>query len=449
MYNRLADIVNAYAITLGTPEPGIHWFVDPTAASPRIYMKEIAADHSSGNWPKYYGGTQATATVKQGFDLIDYSFHQTMEHYANNIILACTLRKPADDYWCEDADTNAIWTVSGDGATSDDAANKVVGADSLKLTNDANRLVKYYFDFANNLDFTNIGSQDSIPTIDFYGRRTATGIGFGVGVYLHLYTTRDTDYFSISLYNDTDSDYGWMPEVSKWYGVKIPIGPFYKNFGGMPSKNWKETGTPLWTDIDGIQIYFSNLGGAAENYFWLDDLHLSGKIIREARDESEIGTYKERQAFLRLDTAVDDSCTIADNTGTAARLAASELFKRGQCKTAAANRFLTGTLVMPMKEDLLPGQQLYVNAGLKPDGTSYRYQMDMRCKNVTHEVSTNGYITRAKVTSDLWNSLTFDTPSAWGILKASAGALGNAEARDLKASGVDINIPRLTWDPTA
>jgi len=445
MINRLCDIVNAYALTLGTPKPGIHWFVDPTAASPRFYVKEICDDHSTGNWPRYYGGTQALATITQGTDFLNYKFHRQIEQYANNVILSCAFRKPAFDYWTEDADTNGIWTTDGDIAVSDDAALKVVGADSLKLTIDANRLARIYYEPTNNWDFSYIGSQDCIPTIGFYARRTWET---PVWVYLHLYTTRDVDYFRMKLYDTAvPADTAWMPARNIWYGISLPIGPYYKNQGGMPKNQWVEEGSPDWTDIDGIQIYFNNLGYAGENYFWIDDLHLSGRIIREARDASDIATYNERQVFLRLDTAIDDSFNTTDNTGTAARLAATELFKRSQFKTTFADRFLSGTMVLPMKEDLLPGQQLHVHAGKKSDGT-YRYDLDMRIKELTHHVSKEGYVTHVNLTSDLWNTHAVGIPSAWGILMDHAGALGHAEARDLKASGIDTGIPRLTWDPT-
>jgi len=72
----------------------------------------------------------------------------------------------------------------------------------------------------------------------------------------------------------------------------------------------------------------------------------------------------------------------------------------------------------------------------------------MRIKELTHHVSKEGYVTHVNLTSDLWNTHAVGIPSAWGILMDHAGALGHAEARDLKASGIDTGIPRLTWDPT-
>lgn len=443
MFNRLCDIVNAYAVTLGTPEPGIHWFVAPlTAASPRIYMKEICDNHSSGNWPKYYGLTQAEATLTQGTDFIDYSFHRNLDNYANNVVLSCAFRKPAFDYWTENAATNSLWTNSQNMTFSDDAVNYIVGADSHKFRTSASTLGKaYYPNAAANWNFDYIGSQDNPPTLNFYARRSSNAPQV---IHLQLYTTIDVDYFNIELFN-SGGNKTWMPDHEEWYGITLPIGKYYKN-ADMPDKQWQINGSPDWTDIDGIQVYHFNTF-AGNNDFWLDDLHLSGRIVREARDASECGTYNERQVFLRLDTAIDDSFNTSDNTGTAARLATAELFRRSQCKTAASDRFLTGSITVPMKEDLLPGQLLHVHAGKKSDG-NYRFDLDMRVKELTHFVTVNGYTTNTNLTSDLWNTHAVGIPSAWGILMDHAGALGHAEARDLKASGVDIGIPRLTWDPT-
>jgi hypothetical protein len=459
LLNRLCDVTNAYAQTLGTPEPGIHWYAEPNTADgtgPYIFVKEICDDHTSGDWDRYYGGSQTNATVVQGSTLKNYSFHQTFHDFANNVVLACALRKPAYDYWTENAAANGIWTVrDGDIALSDDsgAGNFVVGANSLKLSIDASMIDAVYYDFPSNINTKYLGSQDNVPSINFFAMRTSNA---NSTVSLSLYTNRGIfgagDQYTILIYN-TASDISLLPEAGKWYGITIPIGPYWKNFGGMTAdKYWEQFNSADWTDLDGIQFHFNNTGYAGENYFWIDDLHFSGKIIREARDAGAIDVSgdKERQVFLRLDTAVDDSCSVADNTGTAARLAASELFKRSQFKTTAANIGLTGTIVLNgLYEDLLPGQQLRVHAGKRPDGT-YRYNLDMRIKQLTHSITlSGGYSTSCEVTSDLWNSSTFDTPSAWGIYRQDAGALGHAEARDLKASGVDIGIPRLTWDPTA
>ena len=450
MLQRLTNVVNAYALTLGTPEPGIHWIAKPNGTNPRLYVKEIGDTHSNGDWSKYYGGLQVEATITQGDQIKDCSFHHTAKNFANNVVLACNLRKPAYDYWCEDADTNGIWTVDGDGATADDAVNYVVGADSLKFTNDAGHVVKYYKDFTNNLDFDYLGSQESIPYLSLYGRRENVAAGAGTSMVIRLYTTRGTDYFSLALFDDSGwfgaQDKLFMPEKARFYHIRLPVGESFTSV--MPDRGWDITGSPDWSNVDGIEFYFNNAGYADAHSFWIDDLHFTGKIIREARDAGAItGGEKERQIFLRLDTAIDDSCTTSDNTGTAARLAASELFRRSEFKTTEAHRGLTGTITIPMKEDLLPGQQLHVHAEKKLDNT-YRYDLDMRIHSLIHTVSADKYLTTCNLTSDLWNSITLDTPSAWGIMKDNVYALGHAEARDLKASGIDLGINRLTWDPT-
>jgi len=48
------------------------------------------------------------------------------------------------------------------------------------------------------------------------------------------------------------------------------------------------------------------------------------------------------------------------------------------------------------------------------------------------------------VTDDITNSHAFAAPTAYSLLMEYAGALGHAEARDLKGSGIDTLIPRLT-----
>ena len=454
MINRLCDIVNAYAITLGAPEPGIHWFIDPTSASPRFYMKEIGDDHTSGNWPKYYGGTQTTATITQGINVLNYSLHQSIEPYRNNVLLASAFRKPAYDTWTEyrGAGTDSgsyLWDIVPEAAFPDvqlvddnTAGLFVVGNYSLLIQGKNGGVLHAFYPSLENANwqFENIESVDNPPTLNFYYRKNDLVIDGQT--FVRLFTTdHATDYFEAQF-----TDWSTNPDF-EWLHVSLPIGNYWKAPDENRHKRWVSYGSPDWNNINGIDFKFQVTGSADWSSLWVDDLHFAGKLIREARDTSEVGTYKERQAFLRLDTALDDSFNITDNTGTAAMLAASELFKRGQFKTAIQNRFLTGSVTLPMHEDLLPGQQLYMNVGKKPDG-SFRYQLDMRVQELTHEVRKDGYITKVNLTSDLWNSHTFDTPSAWGIIKDSAGALKHAEARDLKASGVDINIPRLTWDPT-
>jgi len=77
--NRVCSLTNAYAQGLGTPEVSIHWFVDPSG---NLYVKKIDDDHSDGNWDRYYGGSQAKATIEVAKDMILYDFSKNVEDYA-------------------------------------------------------------------------------------------------------------------------------------------------------------------------------------------------------------------------------------------------------------------------------------------------------------------------------------------------------------------------------
>lgn len=439
LVSRLCDLINAHAVD--DSDIGVHWYVDPDK---HFRMKEIDGDSVDGDWTEYYKGSASLGIIKESGKILVRDYHVQLNDYYNSIILASAFRKPAYDHWTEDADTNNVWTIrDGDISLSDDAANYVVGADSLKLTIDASQIDAIYRDFPNNIDTSYIGSQNTIPTINFYAMRTSNA---NSSAHIGLYTTRGAygagDTFYIQIYN-TASDTTWLPNASQWYGITIPIGPFYKNFAGTANtKNWNIANNADWTNIDGMIVYFNNTGFAGENYFWIDDLHLSGKIIRHAYDASEINAArKERMLLIRLDTALDDTLNTTDNTGTAAMLAEAELYKRTSISW-------TGRIKMELKEDLLPGQKIALHWGKQPDGTYYASANPVRTRKVTHTIDARGFKTVAEYTYDVTNCNTRGIANQYSLLMEHAGALGHGEAKDLKASGIDPLIPRLAWDPT-
>jgi len=70
--------------------------------------------------------------------------------------------------------------------------------------------------------------------------------------------------------------------------------------------------------------------------------------------------------------------------------------------------------------------------------------VDYRIKELKHTFQLPYPFTDLNLTSDVTNSHAFGAPTAHSILMEYAGALGMAEARDLKGSGIDTLIPRLT-----
>jgi len=469
--NRLCDIVNAWAQTQGAAEPSIHWYVDPNG---RIYVKELDADHSSNNWTRYYGGSQTAATLTQGTDFIEYNFTRSLKDYANKVILASAFRKPAYDTWTE---STVTWGESGTDTVeyaNNDPPGAMVGSYYLHASpdNSADTCKFIYYPSTHDAawDFTQVGSANQVPVLSFYVQ-CDTYAGALATQSVMLATSSQIlgdadDYLSYVQYNElfhTSANY-----VDEWYHVEIPIGPYYSlsdkhqmDDADDKQLKWKTPaalcglgaadGPVDWSEVNCIIFQLGTLD-ACDWYF--DNLHFAGKIVREAYDSDEItSTKKERQVLMRLDTALDDTldsaATGGDYSGTAARLAAAELYRRTQIGVSTeSDRFLTATIITSMKEDLLPGQVLHIHSGKQSNG-NYRFNLDMRVKQVTHNVNIDGgYTSTLNLTSDTVNSHAPGVITQWGILMNAAGALKHSEAKDLKCSGIDIDVPRLSFDPT-
>lgn len=449
LFNRIVSITDAYAGTLAEPrtDPGVHWFIDATS-SHNVYCKEIDQNHSDNLWDRYWGGTegtspgtQASSTIEVTKDMIVYDFSKNIEEYANKIILSCAFRKPGADYWTEDADTNGLWDETDANLTiADDAVNYIVGADSLKFTATANKNTYGFFPSAAaggaaNWDFSNIGSSRTPMYLAFYVRRTANAHH---ACTIQLRTTDATNYFFWTIYN-TAGTTTLVPTALKWHLIKLPL----KESGD--SDSWGEFGAPDWSNVDFIVVNLNNAGHAGTTDLWIDDLHFTGNIIREAYDSTEItATQKEHQRFIRLDTAIDDTMStsaVGSNTGAAARIAYSELSRRVKTREN-----VVGVIRIPGAPTLLPGQTVYIKAAKQAGGAGYRILTDMRVKELRHDLNSNGFTTTLNLTSDVLSSHAIGVPSQYALLKQYAGALGHAEAADLKFGGIDTLIPRLSVD---
>jgi len=217
-----------------------------------------------------------------------------------------------------------------------------------------------------------------------------------------------------------------MPNAGEWYQLDFPL----------RGEAWDIAGAPDWANIDYIGVYFVNTGYAGANDFWLDDLHLSGKIIREAYNSTDIGTYDEHQKIIKMDSAVDDSMKATDDTGTAARLAYAELLTRQSIP-------IVGEIVTPGIVDVLPGQQIHPHANKQASG-SYRIDKDFRIKRILHSFNVAGFTTTSQVTDDLTNTFA-KGPSDLASLFSSVMFV-DPEAQSLKAMGIDTLVPRLSKD---
>jgi len=424
MINRLCDVVNAYAQGLGTPEVGIHWFVSPDA---NVYVKKIDSNHSDGNWSRYWRGSQAASTLVVKEDMILYQFRKNVEEYANRIVLCLGFRKPTLDFWTENQ--SGLWGTEN--ATLINSTTRVVGSYSLLIQNTGASDVKAYYPSTEDAgwDITKCGSNTTIPHLSFYFRKNSN---ITIANVLLFSTDHNANYFYIQNIFGLGSSGN---DVFEHYS--LPIGPYYDTVEENRQFKWGSTGSPTWSNINGI-CFFSNGHPTTTTQMYIDDLHFSGKIIREALDTSELSTNREYQRVIINDVAVDDSLNATNDSYLAARLAYAELLRRAQIP-------IVGMIQIPMAVDMLPGQTVHIHACQKSDGT-YRIDKDFRIKELKHVIlptQQHGFRTVLNLTDDVTNTHAFGVPTMQSLLSEYVGGLGHAEARDLKASGIDTKIARL------
>lgn len=473
---------------------GLHWFVGP---SKYLYIDQIG-NHTVAGWDTWWRTNQADSTLTEGVHFTDYKFSKKSKGYANKVLLFTNLRKPGYDYWTEDSGGASLWESTWDSLTDDNTAGYfVVGSHSLKMhsnagggghiilgasymTADANAAQKnvtvsdgsifsedqsvIIYDstpqsesntidsiagnvltMENNLtnnyttangglvlinqgwNFSKIGSEENSPKLNFYSRYGANIATATTYVYLH--TNWYSDYFYMA-YLVGDTQYAW-------HHKSLPIGKYWKNQEAS-GPTWLSTGTPDWEDIKHISFLSTNAAPGGASNLWLDDLHFSGKIIREAYDSTDIAAKGiEIQKIIRMDTAVDDSMVASDDTGTAARLAYAELLRAETIPTVGTVTLRVGA------HDILPGQKVYVNAHKKSDGT-YAIAEAFRATQIIHNFTPQGYTTKLDLSNDLVNS--FGSGPSEQLSAVAKLFFVDPEAKSLKFSGIDEFVDRLSVD---
>jgi len=432
-YKPNVDLLNIVCkIKTASAGTGPHWFVDPDK---NLFVNTLGAhENNATGWPTYWRGSQADSTIEVTKDIILYDFQKNIRNFSNKVIYAGQLRKPAYDYWTEDSGGAALWgKVGANTAVTDDTARVKVGSHSIKLscTGIQNDPEIYYPSGANaGWDLTRIGSVREPPFLRFYLNQQNAIIQR-----LSLFTTRDTDFF----YFDLDPTLGVPYSRSdEWLALAFPIGPYYRNFdSGGSAFTWGEVGSPSWSNINGINFEVPGAFGV-QDLMWYDDMHFTGKIVREAYNSTNISSNKEVQYVIVDDTAHDDSMKASDDSGTCAMLAKAELLRRIEIPTVAIIR-------IPGSPDILPGQLIHVHAAKKSDGT-FRVNEDFRVTQPEHNFTATGFLTSLNLTNDLTNSHAWGAPTQAGVLAQYLGTAAQLESRNLKVSGVDPLVPRLSKD---
>jgi hypothetical protein len=429
-YAKTIDLITQVADFYTAAQAGsasVHWFVDP---SKNLHIDTIG-NHGVDTtiWPTWWDTNQATSTLVQGTDFHRATFTKRVSDLANKVVVFSDFRKPGYDWITEDG--GPAWGNDNLSVVEYSNTEFIVESHSLHLQPKAagSGVGEAYYPSTEDAawDITAIGSSETIPTINLYTWKDNQIASAN----LRLFTTdHDNDYYNL------DQVTVWSDPNDTWIHHSIPIGPYWKNRDEARNYRWTAVGAPDWTDINGIAFNVGNLGaGAAHTY--IDDLHLAGKIIREALNSTSIAAVNEFQKTLHMTVAVDDTLKASDATGTAGRIAYAELLRRQTTP-------IVGTVTLPLMVSAKPGQLVHIHSDRQAGGT-FRVDADMRIKEATHTISEEDmYKTTLDLTSDVTNTRAVgmnDLVTTWQKMMYL-----DVDAQNLKGGGIDTLIPRLTKD---
>ena len=418
--NDLCDVVTA----LRRGNPGCHWIVTPSSD---LRVKLI--DGTQAGWTKYYGNSQANATLEEGVDFELFDFEK-LDIEANYVIYNGVLRKPPQDIWTE-AD-NQQWYLDNWYKSADVdvtyGAQKVIGDYSLyfvmTLTTTGTFSYPHDRDAAWNLQ--NLGSMKNPPLINFYARESKAWDY----IKLRLETTPGTAYYEVNIQPK-------FPGADTWVHFSYPIGPYYRsNLKADELFTWGVTGSPSWSNINCITFALDSPGTASG---FIDDLHFEGTICRVAKNSTSITNNKLAVKLITDNIGKDDSMKATDDSGAIAKLVYAELLR---CQTTP----IVGYVITPMIKDLLPGQWLHIHAKKKANDT-FCIDTDMRVTKVVHDISEHGYWSTIYLTDDLTNACprpAFDDVNR--VLGAVRPEFQDRQATQIKAGEIDIEMAFLEKD---
>lgn len=402
---------------------GPHWIVDTDSM---LRMKLI--NGTQAGWTQYYGDSATAATLVQGTDFLAVEF-QDLDPEANCVLFYGDWRRPSNgDLWTEGG--SGLWDHTVAHIEVADSATAIVGAQSIQIDSPDGSNGYAWVPAARTAgwDFTSVGTEQNIPTVNWYARVNDNTFGLGE---IEMWTSAG-NYYS---YDFTSA----FTVNNKWYHFSLPIGTFYNfNIEEKTTPKWTKTGAADWGNINCVLFWF---GGSAGKYLLIDGLHMGGaSVCRVAKNSTSIAAKKLRTRIIVDDVGKDDSLKASDDSGLMAQMAYSELLRlQSQPKV--------GTLITPMIKDLLPGQWLHIHGLTMADG-SFAVGEDMRVTELRQIADCKqGYVTSIQVTNDLTN--THARKRYDDINKVQAAfrpEWQDRQSASLKAHGIDINVTRLEKD---
>ena len=349
------------------PSAGAQWIVDNFGY---LRVKQIGVTQTG--WTKYYGNSQANATLVNGEDFFDGNF-QSLNKEANVILYYGVWRRPSSgDAWTENSASQ--WGAGASNAVTDSDVQHVVNAKSIKITATGAVAVDGYYP----------STQDAGWNFGKFSEFMRPILAFGIW-------SEYTAGFQVWLY-DSSGNYCFAnisSAANKWVHTELPIG-WYHGLNKQATP-WTTVEAAFdWEDIDYIQFLSTGTPG----YLYVDGLYFGGApICRIARQEfpdeiaggrGTLGTDANPIVFKVLTDNVgkDDSLTDATDTGLMAQMAKYELLR-------ATSEPIIGSFSTPLIPTVLPGQYFYIGE-------------DWRITKVTHNLST--FRSSFEVTNDLINS---------------------------------------------
>lgn len=424
----IGDLVNLTS-ALGHPA---HWIVTTSGGTNYLRVKEVSGTQTG--WTKYYGNSQANATLTKGTDYEEFK-PKTQTSQANYVLYHSPLWKPLTYTWTENnsGDWAGKEVVSGNNLTiADDATYYTRGAKSIKCTSEAGTgsgegMYFWYpdtYDLA--LDLSQIGGDFNKAAIVFDMYPAGAPPSGGANA---IDVDGSTYYYPEVMLGTGDPANGdWYvhqiePKLSwgVWNHISMPIG---ENTG------WITPGggaSPDWTDVDYVMFRMYNAAGTP--YVYLDGLQFRGWILRAAYNSTLIASQGCKMHPINDSFPNDDTLIEASDTGTAALVAYGEL-KRLQTTPTTGTVYCTR-----MIKDILAGQWVYINS------------TDYRVTQVRQIVDAKGYRTELDVTDDTTNSFANTALNSHQTISAAQRPeFQDRQSTGIKMRDIDITQPILSVD---
>ncbi len=332
-----------------SPSAGLIWIVDNTS---HLRVKQLGT--SQTGWTKYFGNSQANATLATGEDFKDGDF-QPISKQANIVLYSGIWRRPnTGDTWTnypDDTTVNDNWVSSASSTLTSDGSIHQIGSYSIRATSvgAGNPIIAAYpYDEDAAWDFS-VFPNFAVPFLNFYILRHDVN---GVAVYLkesptkffyHLFTTE-------------------APDQDKWYHLSYPVGTYYQS--AKPGFFWDSSGGPNWNNINSIE--FLAVDSSDNDYICIDGLNFGGSsILRVAREPfpGELGAgaggtlgltkatnplasdANSGQANITLENATafspEDTITISDSAASETGIIAAIMGNQLSMYSNLSNTYLT------------------------------------------------------------------------------------------------------------